>query len=54
MVEQTLWNWVLDTSPPSPQAASLLTKAAFPFQPTLVSRVLAFEQQAAEPEFGNV
>ena len=44
---------LLDTSPPSPQVADLQNKANFPFLPTLVSWVVAFKCQAAEPEFGN-
>ena len=32
MVEQNLWSWFLDMSPPSPQVVGLLNKATFPFQ----------------------
>ena len=55
MVEQNLQSWFLDMSPPSPQVAGLLNKASFPFlrKEALASRVLAFEWQAAKPEFGN-
>lgn len=31
----------------------LLTKATFPSQPMLVSQVMAFKWQAAEPELGD-
>ena len=54
MVKQNLGSWFLDMSPPSPQVAGLLNKANFPFQLTLGSQVLAFKQQAAEAEFGNI
>ena len=53
MIKQNLQSWFLDMSLPSPQVASLLNKAAFLFQPTLVSRVLAFKLRAAKPEFGD-
>ena len=53
MVNLNLQSCFLDMSLPSPQVTGLLNKETFPFQPTLVSWVLAFKQQAAEPEFGN-
>ena len=43
----------MDTSLPSSQVASLLNKAIFPFQPTLISRIFTFEQQTAKCEFYN-
>ena len=54
MVQQNLQSWFLDMSPPSPLVAGLLNKANFPFQPTLVSWVLAFKWRAVKPEFGNI
>lgn len=39
---------------PSSVVAGLQNKAAFPFLPTLVSGVLAFEQWAARPEFCDI
>lgn len=53
MVEENLWNWFLDMSPPSLQHVSLLKKAISPFQPALASCVSACKQWAAEPEFNN-
>ena len=52
-VEQNLLSWSLDMSLPSSQVASLLNKANFPFQPTLVSQVLAFEWRAAQLELSR-
>ena len=49
--EQRLQSWFLARSRPSPQVAGLPNKARFPFQPTLVSRVSAFQKQAEEPDF---
>ena len=43
----------MDTSLPSSQVASLLNKAIFPFQPTLISQIFTFEQQTAKHEFYN-
>ena len=54
MAKQNLHIWFVDMSPPSPQVAGLLNKAIFPFQPMLVSWVLAFKQWAAELKFGNI
>ena len=53
MVKQNTWSWFLDTSLPSPQVTGLLNKVTVPYQPTLASRVLAFEPRTAEPEFSN-
>ena len=54
MVEQKLQSCFVGMSSPSSQAAYLLNKATFPFQPaTFVSGVLAFEWRAAKPEFSN-
>ena len=48
-----LWSaigsWFLDRSPHCAHVISLLNKAIFPFLPTLISPVLAFEWLAAEP-----
>ena len=41
--QRNLYSCSLDTSPPSPQVAGLLTTAALLFQPTPVSRGLVFE-----------
>lgn len=49
MVKQNLQSWFLYMSPPSPQVTSLLNKTTFPFQPTLISQVLAFETQEMKP-----
>ena len=46
-------SWFSGRSPPSPLVAGLWNKANFPFLPILVSQVLAFEQWAAGPRFGN-
>ena len=46
-------SWLLDMSLPSTQVASLLNRANFPFQPTSVSQVLAFEQQPAKRELSS-
>ena len=53
-VEQNLWSWFSDMSPPSLQIAGLLNIAIFLFQSTLVSRVLAFKLRAADPELCNI
>ena len=53
MGKQSHQSWFLDTSPPSPQVASLLNIASFLYLLALVSCVLACQWQATDHEFGN-
>ena len=53
MAEQNLQSWSLDTSPPSSEIASFSDKNTFPFYWHLPLELLAYEQRAAEPRFGN-
>ena len=42
MVDQNLWSWFLNTSPPSPQVTGLQNKATIPLLLALTSGALAF------------